>query len=141
MQSTNLIEPFEHYEEKRAYPRLKVDCPVRLTTSDGQEISARIYDMSPDGLQIRCDRQSAAILNPGGRMINPESDSSRVKAIFTLTDREDDMEISVDGRLYYFVLIKNAGEQDVAFGLRFEEFEGHSVANFGRHLFNELETA
>lgn len=43
----------ESFENRRHYPRLNLDLPVAITNSGGEILNADIYNISPDGIQIR----------------------------------------------------------------------------------------
>ena len=50
------------FENRRRYPRLIIEMPVALCRSDSLQVTACIYDLSPDGAQIRYDGKSANLL-------------------------------------------------------------------------------
>jgi PilZ domain-containing protein len=131
-------QPYDFYEESRKYPRVKVKLPVQLTLDNDRCVSASIYDISPDGLQIRCNRETAAVLNPGGKKIDQEHNLT-VKAVFSLPIDYEQKKITVSCEVYYFVIVPGDTEEDVAFGLQFKKFEGQSIKYIGRHILSELE--
>ena len=137
MQSSNLVQSYEHYEESRKYPRIQLKLPVQLFV-DGCEYNASIFDVSPDGLQVRCNRETAAGINPKGKKIN-QDDNIIVKAVFSLPIKNESKQISVSCKLYYFVLLSDEKEEDIAFGLQFKKFDGNTVKYIGRHILSELE--
>ena len=137
MQSSNFVQSYEHYEEARKYPRIRMKLPVQLYVDDC-EYNASIFDVSPDGLQVRCNRETAAGINPKGKKINPD-DNIIVKAVFSLPIKNESKQISVSCKLYYFVLLSDEKEEDIAFGLQFKKFDGNTVKYIGRHILSELE--
>lgn len=137
MQNSNLVQPYEHYEENRKYPRIRIDIPVQLYV-DGCEYNASIHDISPDGLQVRCSRETAAGINPNGKKIN-QHDNILVDAVFSLPINNEVKEIKVSCKVYYFVLVSGNKGEDIAFGLNFKKFEGNTVKYIGRHILSELE--
>ncbi len=130
----------DFYEESRRYPRIKTRLPISLSLESNETVTASIYDISPDGLQIRCNRQVAAKLNPGGRKINVK-DNVTIKAEFLLPVDDEQRKIIVTCMVYYFVIIPGSLEEDVAFGLKFKNFEGKSIMYIDQHILNELEPA
>ena len=58
---------YRGYESRRAYPRVKLRLPVQIGLPGGQVVCARIYNISPDGMQVRCSPEAALTLNPGGK--------------------------------------------------------------------------
>lgn len=130
----------DFYEESRSYPRIKTRLPITLSLESNETITTSIYDISPDGLQIRCNRNIAAKLNPGGKRINVK-DNVTIKAEFLLSVDGEQKKVVVSCKVYYFVIIPGGLEEDVAFGLKFKNFEGKSVMYIGQHILNELEPA
>ena len=94
--------------------------------------------MSPDGLQVRCSRETAAGINPKGKKIK-EEDNIFIQAIFSLPINDELEKVSVSCKLYYFVLVSGEQGEDVAFGLQFKKFQGNTVKFIGRHILSELE--
>lgn len=134
------MQSYEFYEETRKYPRIKLKLPVQLTLDGGRTVSASIYDISPDGLQIRSSRDIAAKINPAGKKIDPR-DNMMIKASFSLPIDNQLKDINVFCNVYYFVIVTDEKEEDIAFGLRFKKFEGQSIKHIGRHILYELEQA
>jgi len=63
---------YRKLEDKRGYPRVKLRMPVQIGLRGGQVVCARIYNMSPDGVQVRCEPSAALLINPSGRAVGPE---------------------------------------------------------------------
>ena len=133
-------QPYDFYEESRKYPRVKTKLPVKLILAGGGCVSVSIYDISPDGLQVRCNRDVAAAINPGGKKISSK-DNLIVKAVFSLPIDGEQKKVTVSCKVYYFVVVPGDAKEDVAFGLQFKKFDGQSVKYIGRHIRNELEPA
>jgi hypothetical protein len=138
MNTSQINQTCDFYEESRSYPRIKTRLPITLSLESNETITASIYDISPDGLQIRCNRHVAAKLNPGGKRINI-NDNVTIKAGFLLPVDDEQRKINVTCKIYYFVIIPGGLEEDVAFGLMFKNFEGKSIKYIGQHIQNELE--
>ena len=137
MQNSSLSQSYEYYEEARKYPRIRMKLPVQLYV-DGCQYNANIFDVSPDGLQVRCSRETAAGINPQGKKIK-QDDNIIVDAVFSLPIKNETKELKVSCKVYYFVLVSGEQGEDVAFGLRFKKFEGDTVKYIGRHILSELE--
>lgn len=133
-------QPYDFYEELRKYPRIKIKLPIKLFIDGDKYVNANIYDISPDGLQIRCNREVAVTLNPSGKKIKAE-DELLVRTEFELPLNDGQKRISVECKLYYFVMIPDEADEDIAFGLKFKTFSGKSIKYIGRHILNELEPA
>ncbi len=138
MNNTNKTQFYEYYEESRKYPRIKFKRPVQIYYDNGRSVSASIYDISPDGLQIRCNRETAVALNPSGNIIDRKHNLI-VNAVFSIPINNKLNEVKVSCKVYYFVIVPGNAKEDVAFGLRFKKFEGKSIKYAGRYILNELE--
>ena len=68
-------------ERRRAFPRVRLRVPVQVGLADGRVVRARIYNLSPDGIQLRCDSATAKLIHPSGKAI---SDSSGPKLFVAL---------------------------------------------------------
>ncbi len=127
------------YEESRQYPRIKFKMPVNLIFKNERKFSADIYDISSDGLQIRCGWDVAEYINPDGEDINLKEDII-VKTIFSLPINDEQKEIRVDCNVKYIVLLNDKSDGDiVAIGLNFKKFEDKSIKFIGRYILQELE--
>ena len=133
-------QAYGFYEETRNYPRIKVNLPIQIHIDDNQIVDANIYDISPDGLQVRCDRGVALAVNPGGKNIKPE-DNLIVKTEFELPIGNEKKRISVACKIYYFVKISGDATEEIALGLKFKTFSGMSITYIGQHISSELEPA
>ncbi len=128
----------EQYEEQRKYPRLKLDVPVIILCVGQQLIEGHIYDISPDGLQIRCSREAALAINPGAKKITAQ-DKIMVNVIFSLPSNTGNEQIKVISNVYYFMLTLDGSNEDVAFGLKFKKFDGTCGRYVERFIEHALE--
>lgn len=135
-------QPYEIYEEKRKYPRVEVGRPMEIL-SGGQTLPGFIHDISPDGLQIRCDRKTMQAIRPGGKAIKGGT-GPLVNVVFTLPVGRHEKTIKAEARLYYFVLLPGEKPFDVAFGARFTSLGKDSqtdVEAFFRDALQPIEDA
>ena len=134
--------PYEIYEEKRKYPRVAVDRPMEML-SGGQELQGVIHDISPDGLQIRCDRKTMQAIRPSGKAIKGGT-GPLVNVVFRLPIGRREKTIKAEVRLYYFVLLPDEKTFDVAIGARFTSQAGECQADveaFFRDALQPIEDA
>lgn len=59
----------EQIEEQRAYPRLALNTSISFRNADGQHCKGEVADISPDGVQVRCNLSAAQMLHPAGGRI------------------------------------------------------------------------
>ena len=65
----------EKLDEQRRYPRLALDIPVAFRNASGQHCAAKLVNVGPGGIQIRCNTATAQILHPNGGKISPDNSS------------------------------------------------------------------
>lgn len=118
----NKRQPYEIYEDRRKYPRIVTNSPVEIRFQ-GKVLNARVHDLSPDGLQIRCSRGTLREIRPSGRAIKKDS-APIVDVRFPVTIGRTERSIEARATMYYFVLLPDEKDEDVAFGLQFGEFRG-----------------
>lgn len=128
----------EQYEEQRNYPRLVLDVPVIILCVGGQLVEGHVFDISPDGLQIRCSRKAALVINPAARPITVQ-DKIMVNVIFSLPTKTGHKQIKVISQVYYFTLTQDGCDKDAAFGLKFKIFDGTSGRVVEQFIMNALE--
>ena len=131
---------YESFENRRKYPRLIMQIPVKVQNQHGLNLDARLHDISPDGLQIRCEQESAELIHPGGKQITKNTQASVVIG-FRLPQNEASIEIIVRCSICYFVVLEDSGPDEVAFGLQFRQFEGDSLRHIKQFFLSEMEPA
>ncbi|MBI2993956.1 MAG: PilZ domain-containing protein [Gammaproteobacteria bacterium] len=117
-------QPYEIYEDRRKYPRIIINSPVEVRFQD-KTLQARVHDLSPDGLQIRCSRATLREIRPSGRAIKKDN-APVVDVRFALAVSRAEQTIEATAALYYFVLLPGEKGEDVACGLEFRELVGKS---------------
>lgn len=107
------------YEEKRDYPRVDVNKLAVVHKKDEYDVNVILHDISPDGVQLRCDRKTAYIIHPDGKFItNKTAPEVVLKFALPIDDKEKDVIVQV--KIYYFTIIAT---DVVAFGAKFKKFE------------------
>ncbi len=128
------------FEDRRKYPRLRLDIPVKVKYQSDKFVEARLYDISPDGLQIRCDQPTAGLIHPSGKPI-PEHAQPSVLIGFTLPANNENSEIIVKFSIWYFALLTDGAINEVAFGLCFRQFKGDCRQRISQYFLSEMEPA
>ncbi len=93
------------HDDRRRMPRIVLRCPGRATTGAGAVVDVTVRDLSPDGLQLRCDRETAQAIHPGGRAIKAGEKAPYVEVAFEVPIRAGAAPVRVLARLVYFSLI------------------------------------
>ncbi len=131
---------YESFEDRRKYPRLIMNLPVKVKNQQGRYIEAKLHDISPDGLQLRCNRKTAELIHPGGRQIVDDAQPS-IGVGFNLTVNEQSREIIVRCSVCYFVLLEDNESDEAAFGLCYRQFKGESLRHIKEFFLSEMEPA
>ena len=126
----------EHHEEKREYPRITMNSPVNVLYKLHQ-LDARIHDISPDGLQIRADCELSKKINPENEDFT-EANAPLLDITFCLKLFEMEMRINALCKLYYSNPLPEAENQDVAYGLKFINFEGDGSSQLEAFITQEM---
>lgn len=132
----NKLESQEHHEEKRQYPRIILDSPASILYKMHQ-LDARIHDISPDGLQIRADSESLRKINPGNEDFT-EANAPLLDITFHLKLYEMEMRINVLCKIYYSNPLPETENKDIAYGLKFINFEGDGSSQLEAFITQEM---
>lgn len=124
---------FETYETRRLFPRVKLKQPALIVKGD-EKTPALFYNISPDGAQLRVEREHAGILNPSGKPIDAANGPrAHIECRLPLGGRTATLRLS--GNLYYFAIVPG---NKVAFGLRFDHEDERTMGSvdqfFQEHL-------
>ncbi len=106
-----------YYEQRRRYPRVDVSLPAILTTNDHRVLKAWVRNVSTDGLQVRCDPETARALHPQATQIAPGRQPG-VLLRFDLPLERGDCTIATRGRICYMAA---RSKDQIAFGVQFME--------------------
>lgn len=113
------INLYDLYEEKRGYPRITVDSLAEVHKSNEYRLNVILHDISPDGVQLRCNRETAHIIHPTGKFITSKT-AQDVILNFSLAVDGKDKKVIAKIKIYYFSIV---GIDTVAFGAKFLQFE------------------
>ena len=114
------------HQDRRSLPRVTLRCPGQVMLDDQKLLKVIIHDVSRDGLQIRCDKTTAAAINPTGRAIKDGPDAPELQAVFEVPLSTGPGRVRVRGTLMYFALI---APDVAAFGMRFKSISRSGVEN------------
>jgi len=126
----------EHHEENREYPRIVLDSPVNILYKIHQ-LDARIHDISPDGIQIRADSESLKKINPDNEDFT-DANAPLLDITFHLKLYEMEMRINALCKMYYSNTLSETENKDVAYGLKFINFEGDGSSQLETFITQEM---
>jgi hypothetical protein len=107
---------YEQYDERRVFPRIKMHESAEILLG-GKVLPVVIYDISPDGMQLRCDREVAQVINPTGRRIEVGK-GPVVGFRCQLPLRDGPAAFSAECQVWWFALTPQG---QVALGFRFKD--------------------
>lgn len=106
---------------RRSYPRIHAGVPVRASETPGGALDLISNDLSRRGMQIRCDRATAARLCPHGG-------TARARPTYPMSLQLDvsglRLRVNTHARIVHLTLVPDApAAQEVAMGVEFLRFE------------------
>ena len=116
----------EKFEERRLFPRITPAIPFDLILSGGNHIERVVYDISPDGMQLRCDREDATKLHPSGEFIR-EPNVPEIELAIRLPIDNQPINVQVSCSLRYVAVLES---KQIAFGVRFESMDSAHRTTF-----------
>jgi len=125
-----------HAQKRRKVPRVHANVPVHLSAVKGAVIEMRTNDLSYHGMQVWCDRGTAAILLP-------KASGDGAQPVYPII-----LQLDIDGisppinahvRIAHMTRVANApAEKEVAIGLLFVCFEGGAQQALHRFIDQHL---
>jgi hypothetical protein len=106
----------EKLDEQRRYPRVELKTEVGFRNASGQHCTARLLNIAPDGIQIRCNVAAAQMLHPCGGKICPDN-SPILQTEIRVPIAGAEAMLSVCARLTYLATLPE--EPRCVMGLRF----------------------
>ena len=108
----------DRLDEHRGHPRLDMECDVGFRNASGQHCLAKLLNISPDGLQIRCNVATAQVMHPaGGKICATHAPIVQIEVALSLPRGE--VVLSACARLTYLTTMPE--EPRCVMGLRFLE--------------------
>ncbi len=122
------------HKDRRALPRVTLSCPGKVMLPGGDVVNVMIYDLSRDGLQIRCGKKAAHAIYPEGKAVKDGATEHEVQVLFYVPVESGKGRVKAKGKLMYFSLI---APDIVSMGLRFKSISSGGV----EHLRNVVKAA
>ncbi len=112
------------HKDRRALPRVTLKCPGKVILPGGDVVNVMIYDLSRDGLQIRCGKKAAHAINPDGKAIKDGVSPPEIQVLFYVPLDSGKGRVKAKGKLMYFSLI---APDIMALGLKFKSISSGGV--------------
>ncbi len=112
------------HTDRRALPRVTLKFPGKVILPGGDVVNVMIYDLSRDGLQLRCGKKAAHAINPDGKAIKDGTSPLEIQVLFYVPLDSGKGRVKAKGKLMYFSLI---APDIVALGLKFKSISSSGV--------------
>ena len=127
--------PSKSGKELRRFIRIAPGQPIPVRLPDGSVREDIVYDISPAGMQLRCDAATAGVIHPLGEPLGPRN-LPRVKVEITLPVAGTNRLIFVQCKLCY---VRELPDRTISMGLQFERFDGEVKQYFHKFIEESLE--
>lgn len=124
------------HRDRRALPRVTLSCPGKVILPGGDVVNVMIYDLSRDGLQIRCGKKAAQAINPSGKAVKDGDAPLEIQVLFYVPLDSGKGRVKAKGKLMYFSLI---APDIVALGLKFKSISSGGVEHLRSVVKSALE--
>jgi hypothetical protein len=117
-------------EKNRRYPRIVVNRPAEMVGAKGEVMRVTAYDISADGVQIRCDpavAEKVEVARPGKK----GGEGSRVHLRLSVPLNGERADIKMLGKL---VWKRKMDAQHFAIGMQITDIIGGSLARLERFI-------
>lgn len=137
----SVLQEFMTFDEQRKYPRLKVDLPMKISWLSGRKFNGRIYDLSPDGIQIHCDKATVEMICPEKKSSGKENNKPLVLLTFNIPHPDGEKEIVVKSQICHISALDSLPTGMIAIGSRFLDFKDQCENYVTQYLISEMEPA
>jgi len=125
------------HKDRRALPRVTLSCPGKVILPGGDVVNVMIYDLSRDGLQIRCGKKAAHAINPDGKAIKGAGGDVEIQVLFYVPVDSGKGRVKAKGKLMYFSLI---APDIMALGLKFKSISSGGIEHLKKVVKSALES-
>jgi hypothetical protein len=122
-------------KELRRFIRIVPGQPIPVRLPDGTVREDIVYDISPAGMQLRCNEATAKKVHPLDEPLGVD-DLPRIDLQITLPVTGKNEALSVKCKLCF---VKNMPDDTVGMGVFFEQFEGDLSEDFQQFIQESLE--
>ena len=140
MKSVNTtVSMYEIFEKRRNYPRLELQLPVTITGAGGNSFTGTIYDLSPDGVQIRYSVKEGINLFPDNNKDVKDIKSLKCILQFELPHDKTAVRVTLEA---YPIYLRAENEDTLSTGMNFSNTnETAETKKVNEFLFSNLEAS
>lgn len=137
-QDKDLTPGYKVFEDRRNYPRLKINIPAEVTGSSGQTVAVTLYDLSPESAQIRFPIAGGTNLFPSKTAPIEEIKSLWFAVSFELSYKGNTYKIKLNAHPVY---LRTVDDKIMSSGILFIENKWEEMKKVSDYLFYQLESA
>jgi hypothetical protein len=93
------------FADRRNYPRIKLKSLGAVRCTDGSTAKVTVHDIAPDGVQVRCDKETAQRIYPSGKAIERGETGPEVELLVQVRLEAETTKLHIHGTMIYFALI------------------------------------
>lgn len=133
------VSMYEIFEKRRHYPRLELQLPVTITGAGGKSFAGNIYDLSPDGVQVRYAVRDGINLFPDNHKDVKNIKSLKCFLQFELPHDENPVGVVLEA---YPIYLRAENEDTLSTGMYFSNNnEATETKKVNEFLFSKLEAS
>lgn len=132
-----LFEEAAGIKDKRRYPRIEVNAPIEITRNNTPPISSTVHDISPDGMQLRCDAKTGSKLGLL-RLEKEGSNGTEIEAALRIQLAEGPLQLNTRNRCCY---VREVLNDYFAIGIEFVHMYDESRDHLMRFVERAIEPA
>jgi hypothetical protein len=125
------------HKDRRSLPRVTLSCPGKVILAGGDVVNVMIYDLSRDGLQIRCGKKAARAIKPDGKGVKEGGSPTEIQVLFYVPIDSGKGRVKAKGKLMYFSLI---APDIVALGIKFKSISSGGIEHLKKVVKAALES-
>lgn len=128
----------EVFENRRKFPRLKMNLPVMIIGPDGKKFKGLLYDISPDGAQVRFSAKDEIIAKSKKQSHVEKIKSMKCVLVFDLAYSENISRVKLDA---YPLYSSHIDDKSISAGMVFSEADLAENKKISDFLFYQLALA
>ena len=125
----------EQLDEQREQPRIDISAKARIQRSDDAPVSVAVVNISPDGLQLRCDSEAAQKIHPEARQIAP-GEAHTVRIAVGLPVADGTRIVTGTAQLLYFSTVDT--DPRCVIGVKFAQLDENSEQGLAAFFADQL---
>lgn len=137
MKRKKVVPAYQAFEDRRNYPRLKMNASSQAIGPDGQSIAIVLYDLSPESAQIQFSIRDGKKLFPN-TVTAEEIKALQFSVLFELNYKDVTSTLNLNARPVY---LRTIDDKTMASGIMFVNNKWEEMKKVSDFLFYQLESS